>query len=127
MTQVKKSKPRSNYNPYQPNIAAAVRDVLLASINKGQFPVATVCLVLLGLIWKMPAESAGEIAKEVLKLLENFHILGWILGVVGILLWYFDSKKFRSFHAIEMDRVSDEKKELQERLLGFKLTSSNRT
>lgn len=122
----KGSKKNKSPNYYRPNLARAFSDVVIASMNKGQFPFAIMGLCLILLILKMPPEKAYDLAIEILDRLKTLNYLGWILSVVFMFLWYTSSKRLRQKHSDEFDRVGQEKKELQEKLVLRKLDSSNK-
>ena len=99
------------------NWAGAVRDVLVASLNKGQFPVAC-ALGILGIIfWRLPKEELSKFLSNLLDRFENNYILGWFLFVLSLFGWYFHNRYVVRTHRNEMDRISNEKNELQNRLL----------
>lgn len=107
------------------NFWGMLRDIFVASLNKGQFPIAIVGAVMIILLVKMPLEASTKLVFELLKLFKSLHLLGWGLFLLTTIGWYFNSKKLRRIHSLEMSRVSVEKKELQETLIGRSLQTSN--
>src|SRR5687768_5813132 len=63
-------------------LAAALRDVLIASINKGQFPFAMLGLVLLTLIVKMPSEDVSKLVFRLVDGVERASLLGYLLSLL---------------------------------------------
>ncbi len=56
----------------------------------------------------------------------NYNKLGWILFFISIFLMERRMKKLRRIHAEEMDRVSEEKRFLQEKLTGQKMSNTKK-
>lgn len=106
------------------NIWAMIRDVLIASINKGQLLIAGVILFILILAVKMPSEQTGELLKKIFDSLISGYILGYILFVASVFGWFVHVKiQRRTFHD-EIRRVGDEKTELQKKILPKLIESS---
>lgn len=121
----KKRKNRDKPNHYRPNVWGALRDILIAAMNKGQFPFAIIGLILCLIIYKMPAEDVTILANKMIQLLVDWKLLGWTLSLVLTIGWVFTSRKLRILHANEVKRIGNEKKALQERELNKKLKSSD--
>src|SRR5262249_52330955 len=101
--------------------AQTVRDVLIASINKGQFPLAILGLVVLALIWKTPEEIVGSL---VMDLFTRAEYWGYPLAVVGFGGWFVHARKQRQMIAGELDRISGERNKAQQATLGKRVKSS---
>jgi len=106
------------------NLWAAIRDILIASINKGQLPLAGVILFLLILAAKMPSEQAGKLLFELLGLFVKGYLLGWVLFVVTLFSWFIHVKIQRKTITNEMSRIGDEKTQLQKKLIPHSIESS---
>lgn len=106
------------------NVWAMVRDVLIASINKGQLPIAGVILFVIILAVKMPSEQAGELLTKIFDFLINGYLLGYILFVASVFGWFAHVKIQRRTFANEIRRVGDEKTKLQEKILPKLIDSS---
>jgi len=63
-----------------------VRDVLVASLNKGQFPVAIIAAIVVVALWKMPGEEVARLAFEILNRLVDLSVLGWLGCILLALL-----------------------------------------
>ena len=74
---------RSSSSPW----ADALRDILVASISKGQFPLAMVGLIAMSLIWKMPPEDVSKLAFRVVDGLERGALFGYLLALAAIGGW----------------------------------------
>jgi len=75
--------------------AQAVRDVLVASINKGQFLVAIVGIIFLVIVVKMPEKDVSKLAFEIVEDLKTLHLLGYALFVVTLGFWYLHAQLMR--------------------------------
>lgn len=118
-----RSKNHKKYN--HPNVWAMLRDVLIASINRGQFLTAIVGLIILVTLIRLPQEELSNLVFEVLELFKSLYLIGWALFFAAIAGWYFNAKSLRKMHSNEMNRMASEKKDLQEKLIG-KMKTSNR-
>lgn len=102
-----------------------MRDVLVASMNKGQFSSAMLGMILLVIVFRMPSNDIGDIARVVVDKLISGSIVGWGLSLVLTISWYFHAKwQRRNIHE-EMRRISSERTELQQQLSHFELGSSS--
>ena len=104
--------------------AQAVRDVLIASMNKGQFLLALAGLVILLLVWRMPEQELAKLVNRLLDGLENFTLVGYILFLAMLIGWVFHARYQRRIITNELDRMSEERNRLQEASLGNRVHSS---
>lgn len=104
----------------------SLRDIFVASINKGQFPVAILGLVLCIYCLRVAPEVLTEHGREFIKALREGYLVGYVLfaGVTGV--WYIHAKKLRRKHHDELNRIAKEKTDLQQKLLGPKVKSSKK-
>ena len=109
--------PKINNNPRYSNWAGAFRDILVASLNKGQFPIAVVLVIFVVIFWRLPPTDLKSILVDFLNRFENNYILGWALFIVTLFGWYFHNRYVRKVHSNEINRILQEKKDLQELLL----------
>src|SRR5665213_4095854 len=88
---------KSNKKPegYKVTVWEMLRDVLVASMNKGQFPLAIVGLIIITIIWRMPSESVGKLAFEVVEEMKNGYLIGYVVAFVAIIGWFFHAKAQR--------------------------------
>lgn len=121
-----KSSTRRRTSNHSTNGWDALRDILIASLNKGQFLFALIALIVIVLIYRIPQKDLSDLVDKILDLFKTLHYLGWVTSLILSFSWYQSSKMLRKAHSDEMTRVSKEKKELQENLLNKKLPSSNR-
>jgi hypothetical protein len=110
----------ANETPPQPPVtwAQAVRDIVVASINKGQLPTAIFGAVLLLLIWKLPAQGVAALVDRMLDGLQRWTLLGWALFIASVGGWYVHSRYQRRVMGKEIRRLSAERTKLQDTLGG---------
>lgn len=75
--------------------AQAVRDVFIASINKGQFPFAVVGAILLLIIARIPQEEIVPLIKWMVEFMGATYLFGYALFAVTVLGWYFHAQRIR--------------------------------
>ena len=75
--------------------AQAVRDIVVASINKGQFLVAIVGIIFLVMVVKMPEKDVSKLAFEIVQDLKTLHLLGYALFIVTLGFWYLHAQLMR--------------------------------
>lgn len=102
-----------------------MRDVLIASLNKGQFPLALVGCILIIVFLRMPAQDLSKFLFQVLEYLREGYVGGYILFGLSLVGWYSHSRFQRRFHSAEVTRIADERNKLQSAELGRRLESSN--
>jgi hypothetical protein len=101
-----------------------LRDVLVASMNKGQFPAALIAMIVLSMIWRMPPADVSKLVFRLLDVAEEKSLVGYAASVLCVFGWYFHARYQRRLIAREMQRISRERNQLQARELGKKLKSS---
>ena len=104
--------------------AEMLRDVLVASIEKGQFPVALSGFLLIVMFWRMPSEDVTKLLFHVFDLLERGQLLGYVLAMCVALGWFSHARFQRSAIADEMQRISEQRTSLQAQVLGHRVRSS---
>ena len=122
MTSKKQTKQDSHNRP---NLWGMIRDIGVTSLNKGQFPLAMFGSIIIILMLKLPPSDASKLVFTIVDLFKTMHLMGWTLSFIFIIGWYLNTRKLRKLHSSEMLRISKEKKELQESILGQQLQTSN--
>lgn len=115
----------TNYN-YKINFWGFLEKVLIASLNKGQLIGMTIALIFIIIIIKIPNEQILPFVYKLLNVSEINSILGWI--VAGFITFgaFLTVRWQRRIHTKEIQRISSEKKILQEKLTQQRLPSSNK-
>lgn len=121
----KTSKAQSNVRVNKIGFWTMIRDVLIAALNKGQFPLAMLGVIVIVMVMKMPGEDVSKLANKLLDGFRDYTLVGWFSAPAALLAWALHAKLQRSQWTQEMDRVTNERNRLQERLLGKSLESSN--
>ncbi len=102
-----------------------VRDVLIASMNKGQFPPALVGMIALAMIVKMPAGDVTKLAFEILNDLKAGYLFGYAGFAASITGWSIHVRWQRREITAEMKRIADARTRAQRKQLGDEVRSSN--
>lgn len=102
----------------------AVRDTAIASLNRGQFPIAVIAAILIIMLVKMPSEDVSTLAFKMYDDLVRFYLVGYVATIALALGWTAHARAQRRTIHLEMRRISDEKTKLQKRLLNRDLSSS---
>jgi hypothetical protein len=102
----------------------ALRDVLVASMDKGQFPLAIVSLIVMVLIFKMPEQDVSKLVFLMLDHLVRGALLGWLLMGASIAAWFIHIRYHGQLLNFELNRLAEERSQLQARTLGGKMKSS---
>ena len=123
MTTKKESTPKSR-KPQDVGFFQMLRDVLVASINKGQFPIAILGMIILTMIARMPEQEVAKLVFVILERLTSGSLLGYILWLVTITGWAFHARYQRKIISDEMERLSQERTSLQKQQLGNSIKSS---
>lgn len=111
---------KNSANNRYSNWPGAFRDILVASLNKGQFPIAVVLVIFVVIFWRLPATDLKGILVDFLNRFENNYIFGWALFIITLFGWYFHSRYVRKVHLNEINRIIQEKQDLQQILLNKK-------
>ena len=102
-----------------------IQNVLIASINKGQLPFAGIILFVLILLIKYPQDKIPTLVENLFNISTFNSIFGWCIGIFTTFSGYYINKRQRREHTKEIQRLSNQKKSLQEKINGGKLPSSN--
>src|SRR5438874_8270492 len=80
-------------------------NIFVAAINKGQLPVAILGLLLV--IWaiRLPASDLSVFTSNVLDGLKRGYLLGYLLFIITLGLWFFFNKRLRRKAYNEQERI----------------------
>jgi hypothetical protein len=104
--------------------SGAVSSVFIAAIEKGQLPVVLIAMLLGIMLIRMPAEDVSLLTFRLLDFLAKWHILGWALEAITLILWFMHAKIQRGMITSEFDRVTKER-DYYQALAGVKVKSSS--
>jgi hypothetical protein len=104
--------------------AHAFRDIVIASMNKGQLPLLAVAGLLALAIWRMTPQAVEALLNRVLARMETGELMGWAIALLLLAGWYTHARWMRKQASGELDRIGREKSKLQEGAAGRKLQGS---
>lgn len=64
-----------------------LRDVLLASIDKSQFPFALAAIILLSVIWKLSPTDLAHLLMRLVTFAERRSVVGYVMAIVSAAGW----------------------------------------
>lgn len=102
----------------------ALRDFMVAGLNKGQLPAATLSALVILFVWKMPGKDITPLIRDIFDRLVDLSLLGWLLFGISIIGWAKHSKAQRRWWSREIDRIAEERNKWQELAMKKKLGSS---
>lgn len=98
-----------------------VRDVLIASINKGQFLLGICGISLIIILLRLPEEG---LSKLIVGLFNGNSYICLIIIALLIIGWFFHIKSQNRISKAEIERVAKVRNQLQSENLGNKIESS---
>jgi hypothetical protein len=73
--------------------AEMLRDVLVASIERGQFLIATISLILTIVVLKLPGETMSALIVRVRDSFDRACFLGYVIAAVLAVSWFWHSRR----------------------------------
>ena len=113
--------------PHKVTVWEMFRDIFIAAINKGQFLVAILGVLLIIFAVRLPPADLKEFAVRIIEYLKTGYLLGYLLFIITLTGWFFHAKRLRRKSFEEHDRIGIEKSDLQKRHLPGKVKSSKRS
>ncbi len=95
-----------------------MRDVLVASICRGQFPLALIGVIVLAIVLKMPSEDVTRVLFHLVDLMERHEVLGYVLAAMCATGWFLHARLQRRWIGDERRRLNNERTELLAALSG---------
>lgn len=117
-------KHKKNKNIQEYNLWSFLHLTLRDAMNKGVLLPATLSILLILTVLKMPSDDVSKLVFSLLESFKDWSITGWVLAVFLAFGWVFHAKWQRSGFTRELSRIGNEKSKLQERLLGADVKSS---
>lgn len=106
--------------------AQAFRDVVIASMNRGQLPILGIIGVVLVLIYRMPEQDVSVLVMEIVSSLKKGEGYAYILEGVTIGGWFLHAKLMRKVFSTEAERIGREKSHAQSKAAGTNFKSSEK-
>lgn len=103
----------------------AFRDIIVESIKKGQALPVMVCLVLLLMIWKTPAEYVPKLWERIFEGQGVYLTTSVLLNILLLLGWGTHARRQRRLAAKEFERMAEERNKMQAERI--EIQSSKRT
>ncbi len=66
-----------------------LRDVLLASIDKSQFPFALAAIIVLAVIWKLSPADLAHLLVRLVTFAERRSDVGYVVAIISLVGWLF--------------------------------------
>lgn len=101
-----------------------LRDVLIASMSKGQFPLALLALIFVVMILKMPQADVSKLVFEIFQLLKQGYYVGYALSALTIGGWFMHARWQRRVIDSEMARIAQERDRYQKAQMKAAIESS---
>lgn len=79
--------------------AQAVRDVLNTAMNRGQLPLLFILLCCFLVLYRLPQEELSHLVFKIFQGLKDGHLIGYVLAVLILIVWYWDGRKIRRKYA----------------------------
>ncbi len=79
--------------------AQAVRDVLNTAMNRGQLPLLFILLCCFLVLYRLPQEELSHLVFKIFQGLKDGHLIGYVLAVLILIIWYWDGRKIRRKYA----------------------------
>ncbi|MEO7796392.1 MAG: hypothetical protein ABIY47_01560 [Opitutaceae bacterium] len=108
------------------NMWAALRDVLIHSLTKGQFPFAVFAGLIALALFRMPSADVTILANKLIAGLYKLAGLSYAANVGLVCGWFFHARWQRRLIAEEMARIGREKTTWQEQKLGLPLSTAKK-
>lgn len=121
----KKQNKSPKREPFKVTWAHAARDIFVASMNKGQFPLAIAGAIILVILVRVPDEIMGQIAQSVADKFFAGYLVGYALAILFGLGWFFHTKYQRKAFHDELARISAERNDLQDKMIDAPIGSSD--
>lgn len=103
-----------------------LRDVLVASLNRGQFPMAIMGLIAVITVCRMPPADLSRLVFRLLDVAEEREYMGYGLSVLIAVAWAIHSKRQRREMAAEIRRLSGQRNQPQQMAFDRQISSSGR-
>jgi hypothetical protein len=94
-----------------------LRDVLVAAIDRGQFPVAVIAIALIVSIMWIPHDEWATIVKDTLQSLREGALLGYLLSVAIATGWWCHVHLIRKRHSEKIMKIESEVDRFKSRCL----------
>jgi len=112
-------KPKDDLSVPKTGNVHGLSSVLLALVNRGQFPYFLGFIIIMTMVVKMKPEDVAAVFNEGLHIFKEWHVLGWILNAVIITAWVIFARKSSKASVNEINRLTQEKEMLLQKILNL--------
>jgi ABC-type dipeptide/oligopeptide/nickel transport system permease subunit len=102
----------------------SVRDMVIASMERGLLLPMLLFLLVIAVIIKMPAEAVSAFVADFFEKMAAGEMIFSVLFILSVGGWYSQARVMKKQFEREYERIGREKSELQEKLMKRKLHSS---
>ena len=107
----------TTFNNYRINFWKMMRDVLIASLAKGQFLVAMAGFIIMCVVLRLPPQDLSSATFAIIDLFKSLFYLGYLGFVLIAVAWFMHAKRMRKIHTEEVKRLSSERNKWQQKAL----------
>ena len=104
----------------------ALRDMVISSINRGQLPILGFFIVLVALIFRMPADDVSKLVLDIFTSMKHGETISYPLLIASLFGWFSHARWQRKEFSKECARIGKEKSDLQSKLANRKFKSSDK-
>lgn len=100
-----KSPEAEKFNPYTPNFWYAMKEVMVASLSKGQFLIAVIGFIIIIAVLKMPGSDITKLLMETISVFKSFYMYGWLITFITVPTSVILSSRARKLHQKEKEQI----------------------
>ncbi len=105
--------------------AQATRDMVVTSMNRGQFPILGTIVIVGLLIFRMPEQDISTLVFGIIESLSDGELWAYVAEFFTLGAWFTHTKLMRKMFSEEAERIGREKSKMQSRAAGVPFKSSD--
>lgn len=117
---------KSNQSRGTVSWAQAVRDMVIASINRGQLPILGIIGIATVLTFRLPEQDISRVVFEIVAALKKGELWAYVLEGLTLFGWFTHAKVMRKIFSAEAERIGCEKSKIQSKSAGVEFKSSDK-
>ena len=78
-------------------------DVLVASIDKRQFPLALAAIILLAVIWKLSPADLAHVLVMLITFAERRSAIGYVVAIISVVGWLLHVR-YKNWEIAQLER-----------------------
>lgn len=95
------------------NAWGMIASVLNHATSKGVVLSVGFLVIMIIIVYRLPAETLGQLTLEIFSAIKSGKITGWVLFIILLIIFIATAKSMRRRHSNELKRIGNEKSELQ--------------